>query len=292
MLQIFDRDALHAERPNPGLPADRRAEALLRRRLRRELTLAVRREMLTLHYQPRVCLATGALLGAEALARWPQRRGGAMPASRFLPLAEEAGLMAQIGAWALTRACATAAGWPGQAVVSVNIAAAQMRGNLLPEQVAAALVSSGLAPERLELELGEALLAEQAPAHTGADGAALDLLLNLAAIRDLGVGLAVANFGTGLASLSMLRRLPLTSIKLDRLMVRDAAEQAEDAALLHALVQAGHALGLTVVAEGVETEAQRTLLAGIGCDAAQGYLFGAPMPGERLATRLACAELG
>lgn len=151
-----------------------------------------------------------------------------------------------------------------------------MQETLLLDQVAAALADSALPPDRLELELTEALLADPG----------LDLLLTLSAIRDLGVGLAVDNFGTDLASLTMLRRLPLTTVKLDRGLVRDAAASPGDAALLHALVQAGHALGLSMVAEGVETEAQRSFLAGIGCDAAQGFLFGAAMPGERLAARL------
>lgn len=277
-----------ASRDTRQTEVERHSETLLRRRQRRELSLAIRNQALQLHFQPRVCLATGAQIGAEALARWPQRRGGALPPSRFLPLAEETGMMPRVGAWALTAACTAAAAMPGMGVVSVNIAAAQMKGHALAEQVATALAASGLDPERLELELGEELLA--AAERTGRQGEpAFELLLTLSAIRDLGVGLAVDNFGTGLASLSMLRRLPLTCIKLDRLMVRDAAEQIEDAALLQALVEAGHALGLSVVAEGVETEAQRTVLSGIGCDAAQGYLFGAPVPAERLTFRQSAA---
>ncbi|MBN8890427.1 MAG: hypothetical protein BGP12_16610 [Rhodospirillales bacterium 70-18] len=274
--------------PHPAFrqPTDGRADAAQRRRLKRELAEAVAQGALALHYQPRVSLRTGLPVGAEALARWPHRRRGLVPPGAFLPLAEEAGLMTGIGGWTLATACAEAALWPdgpsgARPGVSVNIAACQLADQALLGQVAAALERSGLAPERLELELGEATLGEAATA-----GGDLDLLLTLSAIRDLGVGLAVDNFGTGLASLSMLRRLPLTTMKLDRSLVRGVPEQAEDAAILRALVQAAHALGLCVVAEGVETEAQRAFLAGIGCDEAQGYLFAAPMPAERLIERL------
>ena len=188
----------------------------------------------------------------------------------------QAGLTAEFGAWALEAACLAAAAWPATLVVSVNVAAAQLAGAQLLHQVAAALERSALPPERLDLEFGEAVLAE----------VDLDALLTLSAIRDLGVGLAVDKFGHGLASLSLLRRLPLTTLKLDRALVRDAADNPEDRAILHAIIQTGHALGLCVVADGVETEAQRSLLASLGCDAAQGHLFAAAMPGGVMAARL------
>ncbi len=247
---------------------ERHAEAVQRRRLRRELAEAVRRGELALHYQPRICLRSDIQLGAEALVRWPHRRRGLLAPGSFLPLAEAAGLTADIGAWVLLTACAAAAAWPGERGVSVNVAAAQLAGDHLPDQLAAALERSGLAPERLTLEFGESVLAE-----TG-----LDALLTLSAIRDLGVGLAVDKFGHGPASVSLLRRLPLTTLKLDRLLLRDATANIEDRAILRALTAAGHALGLCVVADGVETWEQRGLLAEIGCDAAQGYLFSGAVP--------------
>lgn len=255
--------------------------ALQHRRMRREIALAVRNNHLALHYQPRVDLASGRIIGAEALARWPNRRGGALSPSRFLPLAERAGLMPQISAWSLGRACRDAAAWPGDSVVSVNIAASQLRDGALPGQVSTALDESGLTPDRLELEIDEQVLAElpQAESET-------DLLLTLAAIRDLGVRIAVSDFGAGLASLTMLRRLPLCTVKLDRAMLRDVAGSAEEAALVSALTMAAHVIGLSVVALGVETEMQRDVLAGLGCDAAQGFLFGAAMPADRLAALL------
>lgn len=254
---------------------ERQAEAAQRRRLRRELADAVRRGELELHYQPRICLRSNAQLGAEALARWPHRRRGLLSPGTFLPLAESAGLTPELGAWALHTACTAAAAWPSELGVSVNVAAAQLAGGHLPDQLAAALECSGLAPERLTLEFGEAVLAE-----TG-----LDTLLTLSALRDLGVGLAVDKFGHGPASVSLLRRLPLTTLKLDRILLRDATACAADLAILRALTEAGHALGLCVVADGVETSEQRSLLVEIGCDAAQGYLFSAAMPEREIAVR-------
>jgi EAL domain-containing protein (putative c-di-GMP-specific phosphodiesterase class I) len=246
-------------------PEGRHADAAERRRLRRELADAVRHGELALHYQPRVSLATGVQTGAEALARWPHRRRGLLAPGSFLPLAEAAGLTAEIGAWALRAACTAAAGWPPGHDVSVNIAAAQLAGGRLADQLAAALDRSALAPDRLILEFAEPALAEVGP----------DALLTLAAIRDLGVGLAVDRFGHGPASVSLLRRLPLSMLKLDRSLLRDAARNPCDHAILRALIEAGHALGLCVVADGVETAEQRALLVALGCDAAQGFLFSA-----------------
>jgi EAL domain-containing protein (putative c-di-GMP-specific phosphodiesterase class I) len=248
------------------------AEAIHRRRQKRELADAVRHGRLALHYQPRICLRSGVALGAEALARWPHRRRGLLPPGSFLPLAEEAGLTAELGAWALRTACTAATTWPGESGVSVNVAAAQLAGGHLPSQLATALESSGLPPERLTLEFGESVLAD-----TG-----LDALLTLSALRDLGIGLAVDKFGHGPASLSLLRRLPLTTLKLDRALVRDAVDNPEDRAILHAITLTGHAIGLCVVADGVETEAQRSMLAELGCDAAQGFLLSAAVPGAEI----------
>jgi EAL domain-containing protein (putative c-di-GMP-specific phosphodiesterase class I) len=257
-------------------PSASHTEAVQRRRLRRELAEAVRRAELALHYQPRICLRSNAQLGAEALARWPHRRRGLLAPGTFLPLAEAAGLTADIGAWVLHAACTAAAGWPGELGVSVNVAAAQLAGDHLADQLAAALERSALPPERLTLEFGEAVLADLG----------LDALLTLSAIRDLGVGLAVDKFGHGPASVSLLRQLPLTTLKLDRMLLRDAADNVEDRAILRALTQAGHALGLVVVADGVETWEQRGLLLEIGCDAAQGYLFSAAVPETGFAAKL------
>ncbi len=253
-----------------------RAEQAHLRRLRRDLTLATAQEGFVLHYQPQVVLGNGQVVGAEALIRWPHRRRGLMPPGAFIPVAEQTGLISDIGAWVLRAACAEAARWGGGLRVSVNVSARQLQQQDLLAQVGGALESSGLDPERLEIELSEAMLRDEE----------VETLLALAALRDLGVGIALDDFGAGLASLSMLKRLPLEQIKIDRSLVRTLPEDAEDGAIVRAIVDTAHALGLGVVAEGVETEGQRAMLAALGCDQAQGILFSPPVPAEQLCMRL------
>jgi EAL domain-containing protein (putative c-di-GMP-specific phosphodiesterase class I) len=255
-------------RPAPGP----RAEAARHRRLRRDLTAAAERHSFILHYQPRQSLATGERTGLEALLRWPRARDGIVPAAGFIPLAEEAGLITTIGGWVLLAACREAMHWPQPWGVSVNVSPRQIAEGALLGQVAAALEISGLDPERLELEFTESALL----------GGDVDALLTLSAIRDLGAGVGLDNFGTGFASLSMLKRLPLTTMKIDRSLVRDLPLDHEDAAIVRAVIDTANALGLTVVAEGIETEAQRDFLAACGCDEGQGFLFGRPVPAEAL----------
>jgi len=252
----------------PGSPA----EAAHHRRLLRDLTAAVEQHSFVLHYQPRLSLATGERTGLEALLRWPQTRHGVVPAASFIPLAEEAGLITAIGGWVLLAACREAMRWPRPWVVSVNVSPRQIAEGALLGQVAAALDVSGLNPERLELELAESSLL----------GVDIDALLTLSAIRDLGAGVGLDNFGTGMASLSMLKRLPLTSMKIDRSLVRDLPLDGEDAAIVRAVIDTARALGFTAVAEGIETEAQRAFLAACGCPEGQGFLFGRPVPAEPL----------
>jgi EAL domain-containing protein (putative c-di-GMP-specific phosphodiesterase class I) len=254
----------------------RRAEAAARRRLEQDLRQAVARGELVLHYQPRLALGSGAITSAEALLRWPHRRRGMVPPNVFIPVAEQSDLIVAIGGYVLETACREALTWPVGASVSVNVSARQLEGAALLEQVARALEVSGLPPERLELELTESMLVE----------GSVETLLLLSAIRDLGVGLALDDFGTGYASLSMLKRLPLTVMKLDRSLVRDLPGDREDAAICRAVVETGHALGLVMVAEGIETEAQRSFLAGIGCDEGQGWLFAPALPLEQVRRKL------
>ncbi|MEJ1976239.1 MAG: EAL domain-containing protein [Acetobacteraceae bacterium] len=239
-----------------------------RRRREQELRQAVNRRELVLHYQPFVSLSSGKICGAEALVRWPHRRRGLLPAADFAPMAEQAGVVTEIGGWALAEACTAAAAWTVGIPVSVNVSARQLDDDALLDQIADALAASGLPPERLELELVEDSLI----------GCQTETLLSLAALRDLGVGLALDDFGAGAASLSLLRRLPLTTLKLGSTLLRELPRSREDAAIVRAMVEAGHALDLIVVAAGVETDAQRAFLAGIGCDAGQGPLFGSASP--------------
>lgn len=265
-------------RPRPAGPPDARAEANMRRRLEHDLRQAVAQDAFTLHYQPRICCRNGRVVGAEALIRWTHRRRGLVSPAYFIPLAEQNGLIVPIGAFGLRTACVEAMAWgdPGT-VVSVNVSARQLAEGALLRQVATALQESGLPTERLELELTESMLL-----HVDADA-----LFSLSALRDRGVGLALDDFGTGYASLGMLRRLPLTAMKLDRSLVRDLPNDREDMAIARAAVQTGHAMGLRVVAEGVETEEQRDFLAAIGCDEVQGYLLARPMPAEQVRPRMA-----
>ena len=257
--------------PAPISLVDGTGSATDRRRLERELRAATTAGALILHYQPRLVLASGAIGTNEALIRWPNRKRGLVPPNNFIPIAEQSNLINLIGAWVLLEACTEAMRWAGHRL-SVNVSARQLQSGVLPVQLAIALEESGLPPDRLELELTESMLV---------DGST-DTLLALSAVRDLGVGLALDDFGTGFASLSMLKRLPLTVMKLDRSLVRDLPANCEDAAIVRAVIGTGHALRLVVVAEGIETEAQRAFLSGIGCDEGQGYLFSHPLPPEQL----------
>jgi len=274
--QSPDRLPISDVTPEEIRPSTARRATNERRRLRRDLEAALAHQGFVLHYQPRLSLGSGAMLGCEALIRWNHPRQGLVPPSQFIPLAEESGLITEIGGWVLTEACTEAARWPGSNFVSVNVSARQLQDGALLRQVAHALMESDLLPERLEIELTETMLVD----------ASLDTILTLSAIRDLGVGIALDDFGTGFASLSGLKRLPLTAMKLDRSMVRTLPEDREDSAIARAIIQTGHALGLQVVGEGIETEAQRSFLASCGCNEGQGYLFSKPMPAAQITGQL------
>ncbi len=260
---------------------DPRAGPSARRRLERDLRAATAGGGLVLYYQPRLHLASGTIFAAEALLRWPHPRQGLISPATFFPIAERTDLVNEIGRFVLGTACREAMQWPAHEGrpapgVSVNISARQLADGVLIEHLTSALELSGLPPERLELELTESMMLE----------VDFETLLMLSAIRDLGVGLALDDFGTGHASLSMLKRLPLTSMKIDRSLIRGLPEDREDAAIVRAAIATAHALGLTAVAEGIETESQRAFLCSIGCDEGQGFLFSHPQPPAALATRL------
>ncbi len=249
---------------------------LARHRLRRDLATAISRGSFLLQFQPRVALADGIPNGAEALLRWPQGPRGMVLPGAFLPMAAEAGLSGAIGAWVLQTACAAAGQWACSLPVAVNLTREQLADAAFATQVSAALQASGLPPERLELELPETCLALPDT----------NLLLLLATLRDLGVGVVLDDFGAEHGSLTALRRLPLTAVKLDSSVVRGLPLDRDDAALARTTVRIAHDLGLTVTAEGIETEAQRACLAALGCDDGQGFLFSLPVPSERIADRL------
>ena len=243
-----------------------RAAAAVRRRLDVDFAQAVADTKLEIAYQPRICLSSGAIIAQEALIRWQDRRHGLLLPSTILPLAERTRLSEIVGGWVLEEACRDAARWSSISVC-VNVSGRQVRSGVILAQVANALRQSGLAAERLELEMNEDTML------TGG----IDTLLVLSGLRDLGVGLSLDDFGTGYGNLAALRRLPLTAILLDRSVIRNLPDQSDDAAIAHAIIQTGHAIGITMVAEGIETQAQLALLTGLGCDAGQGFLFGLPV---------------
>ncbi|MBP0462928.1 bifunctional diguanylate cyclase/phosphodiesterase [Roseomonas sp. PWR1] len=232
------------------------------------LRRAVESEQFELHFQPQVALPEGRLTGFEALIRWRHPERGLVPPIEFLPIAERLGLMGRIGTWVLREACRVAAGWPAGLRVAVNIAPAQFDRDGLPPAVEAALAASGLAAERLEVEVTENVL-------LAAQDTALD---QLRALRGIGVHIAMDDFGTGYSSLTQLRIFPFDRLKIDRSFVRDLCAGGDAAAIVRAVAGLGRSLGICVTAEGVETQAQLDGLRAEGCDAAQGYLFGRPVP--------------
>lgn len=259
--------------------------ALLRRlELKADLQQALAREEFTLRYQPTVALDTGEIVGAEALLRWAHPRRGLVPPAEFIPLAEETGLIVPLGRWVLQQACRQAAAWPAALTVSVNLSARQLKHESLVDDVAAALHDSGLAPQRLILEITESDLIEES---------ALDACLErLLALKRLGVRLAIDDFGTGYSSLSYLRRLPVDILKIDKSFVDGLARGPQGVAVVRSVVDLGRNLGLAVVAEGVEDAGQRTVLASLGCELAQGYYFARPVDRTTLATLLAARAHG
>lgn len=254
-----------AVRAATGPRAARVPPAGATRRLRQELRQAAEANGFTLLFQPRRALANGALLGAEASLRWPRGRGGAISGGLVTHL-ESLGVAGPVVAWVLREACRAAALWPF-GLLSVAVPGSSLVDGTLLGDVGAALALSGLSPERLEVALAEPALGTEST----------EALLTLAALRDLGVGVALDGFGAESASLLTLKRLPLTTLKVDRSLVRDLPDDREAGAVVAAATFFARALDVSVVACGVETEAQRGLLRRIGCDAAQGSLFGRPV---------------
>ncbi|HET7686350.1 MAG TPA: sensor domain-containing phosphodiesterase [Candidatus Limnocylindria bacterium] len=230
-------------------------------------------------YQPIVSLCDGSLRGVEALVRWDRGTLGLVSPVEFIPLAEETGLIVELGAWVLGEACRAAAELTpaarGDVALSVNLSARQLLEPGLEATVAAALAASGLAPERLTLEITESVLLSDAATT----------LERLEALRRLGVRVAIDDFGTGYSSLSYLRRLPLDAVKIDRSFVEQVTLDPRQAALVRGIVELCHALSLDTVAEGVETAEQARALVGLGCDLAQGYHFGRPTGIGEIAAR-------
>jgi diguanylate cyclase (GGDEF)-like protein len=240
---------------------------------------ALEQEEFVLHYQPLIDLGTGRVTGAEALLRWPQPDHHIVSPADFIPVAEETGLIVPLGEWVLRQACAQARAWQAQAPglrIAVNLSPRQFRQKDLVTTVAQVLRDTGLAPHLLELELTEGMLMHHAD----------DTVHTLARLGEMGVHLAIDDFGTGYSSLSYLKRFPIDTLKIDRSFVKDLHDGHDDAAIVKAIVAMARGLGLGVVAEGVETEAQARYLRSLACDMAQGFHFGRPMPAADFTRKL------
>lgn len=244
----------------------------VRRNLEADLRGALARTEFEVHYQPVVDAASGCMTGAEALVRWRHPVRGLVPPCDFIPLAEETGLIAPLGAWVLRTACRDAVSWPDEIRLAVNISAVQFRHAGLAETVMQALISSGLPARRLELEITESVLMQDRS----------EILDTLHHFRGLGIRIALDDFGTGFSSLSYLRRFPFDKLKIDRSFVQDIADPGT-ASIVAAIVDLGLALGMSVTAEGVETAEQLASVRSKGCTELQGYLISKPIPASHMA---------
>jgi diguanylate cyclase (GGDEF)-like protein/PAS domain S-box-containing protein len=237
-----------------------------------KLRRALEREQFLLHYQPRIDLNSGACLGAEALVRWQVSPQEIISPRRFIPLAEETGLIVPIGRWVLETACRQNKAWQDMGlapiVVSVNVSARQFHQDDFVQTVVAVLKKTGLEARYLEIELTESMVMHDAE----------KLVAMLDELKRIGVQMSVDDFGTGYSSLSYLKRFPVDRLKIDRSFVQDLMTDSDDATIVRTIIALGHNLGLQLVAEGVETEEQSDFLRRNGCDEAQGYLFGHPVP--------------
>ncbi|MCP5283179.1 MAG: EAL domain-containing protein [Rhodoferax sp.] len=262
------------------------AQAQERLWIENALRQVIAREELHLHYQPLLDSASDAVLGVEVLVRWQHPERGAIPPSTFIPIAEESGQIVAIGAWILEEACRQQAEWRhqgmGTVMVSVNVSSIQLRDVALPQILTQVLERHGVEPAMVQLELTESFLMENA----------LATVESLQRLKAIGVTLAIDDFGTGYSSLNYLHRFPIDKLKIDQSFVRDMLQDPADRAITQAIIGLGHALGMRVVAEGVEHEAEAELLRQSGCDELQGYLFARPMSAADLQTWLGSHRIG
>ncbi len=242
-----------------------------RMQLEFEMRQAIMCGSFALHYQPVMHLAEDRIVGFEALMRWPHPTRGMIAPGEFIPLAEETGLIVPLGAWALQEACREAASWPDDLRIAVNVSAIQFQQPGLEQSVLSALAAAGLAPHRLELEITESVLVQDAEA----------VIACLHRLKGFGVRIALDDFGTGYSSLSYLRRFPFDKLKIDRSFVKDI-DNLSTAAIVNAIVSLGIALGMTITAEGIETEEQLAATRTQGCNEIQGYFYSKPLPVDRI----------
>jgi EAL domain-containing protein (putative c-di-GMP-specific phosphodiesterase class I) len=238
-----------------------------RRKMEKEIRQALDTNAFQLAYQPLYSFHDGSLLEFEALLRWPEGWPRRSPAE-FIPVVEECGLINQLGAWVLETACRAAAGWTNPVKIAVNLSPTQFRNGNIVSVVEEALRKSGLDPERLELEVTENLWIQNTDT----------VLTQLRRLRRIGVSIALDDFGTGYSSLSHLWKFPFDTVKIDQSFVRGMETEPKAAAIVNTIMALGRTLDLTITAEGVETAEQARILREAGCDQAQGFLFGRPLP--------------
>jgi diguanylate cyclase (GGDEF)-like protein/PAS domain S-box-containing protein len=255
---------------SPALQATINARATLEE----ELRTAIKKRQLQLYYQPQI--DHGSLTGAEALVRWNHSKRGIVPPNDFIPLAEETGLIIALGDWVLDAACRQIAAWEDSEqmaglILAVNISAAQFRQPDFVEKVLATLKCTGANPEKLKFELTESMLVENLE----------DIINKMTELKSRGLSFSLDDFGTGYSSLAYLKRLPLDQMKIDRMFVHDMLADSTSGSIAQAILAMGNAMGLAIIAEGVETEEQRDFLANLGCHFYQGYLFSRPLPVQK-----------
>ena len=252
-----------------------REKAQRRLYVENELRDVLSRNELTLFYQPIIALRGDRLIGAEALLRWRHPEYGLLGPDRFMDVAEQSGLIVEIGEWVLGQACREAVRWQTEGLkglgVSVNLSAVQLRRNNLETVVADALASTGLGAAMLELELTESMLLEKSD----------QFLQLLRSLKQMGVKLAIDDFGTGYSNLSYLQRFQVDRLKIDKSFVSHIGSNEQNRAIVTAVIQMAHSLKLEVTAEGIEHQLVQRILKSLGCDHAQGYLFSRPVEADR-----------
>ena len=259
--------------------SDMRARAVARLSVETALRRAIERDELVVHYQPTVSLDTGRIVGAEALVRWRHPDRGVVGPAEFIGLAEETGLIVPIGEWVLRRACLDAADWPTRRVW-VNLSGRQLSQSNFVDMVTDVLADTGTPSAALRLEISERVLMDDAD----------ETVKVLERLRATGIGIGVDDFGTGYSSLARLKQFPVDSVKIDRSFVDGLGRDPEDSAIVTAVVSMAHALGLTAMAEGVETPDQLAELRALGCELGQGYLFGRPLPADEAVAAMAALD--
>jgi diguanylate cyclase (GGDEF)-like protein/PAS domain S-box-containing protein len=244
--------------------------------LENRLRIAMREEQFTLHYQPKIDLATGNVSGLEALLRWASPDLGLVPPGQFVPILEETGMILEVGRWALRKAIADHAAWRARGLqpprIAVNVSVIQLRQEQFVAEVQNAVASDSVSGRHIDLEITESMIMEDIAGS----------IQKLSEIRALGVGVSLDDFGTGYSSLSYIAKLPVNTLKIDRSFIAAMSESSEHMAIISAVISLARALNMKVVAEGVETQEQLNLLRLLRCDEAQGYLFNPPLPPEKV----------